>query len=287
MSRFVGILVICVAAIAAWGCFASFSPGRAIAQEEPVAEAPAEGAEAPAAGGEEGHAPQKSRFMWFIRSSGLIGLFILFLSMYFIATVIRLFLELKMSVAAPPDEVAQCEQLLGARDFQGLYDFTRSKTSFFSKLISSGIAELPAGLPEARELMDREAEAETVDMERKISMLAVIGSLGPMIGLIGTLKGMIASFAVIALSDTQMKASQVAEGISEALLLTFEGVALAVPAIFFFAYFRNRVAQISVETLLMADHYIRQAAQAAKARVASPQQVPPQAAMAARVPARG
>ncbi len=78
-------------------------------------------------------------------------------------------------------------------------------------------------------------------MEKKISMLAVLGTLGPMIGLLGTLKGMIASFSVIAMSDTQLKASQVAGGISEALLLTFEGVALSVPAIYFFALFRNRV----------------------------------------------
>lgn len=277
MSRTVGILLICITALATFACIASLAPSPVVAQE-----AADEGAGEPAA--VEGHGAEgpvhKSRFMWFIRSSGLIGFFILLLSMYFIATIIKLFMEMKMSVAAPPDEVSTCEQLLGARDFQNLYEFTRSKTSFFSRLVASGIAELPAGLPEARELMDREAEAETVDMERKISMLAVIGSLGPMIGLIGTLKGMIASFAVIALSDTQLKASQVAEGISEALLLTFEGVALAVPAIFFFAFFRNRVMQISVETLLLADQYIRQAAHAARSRVA------PSPIAQPRVPAR-
>ncbi len=54
-----------------------------------------------------------------------------------------------------------------------------------------------------------------VNLETKISMLAVIGSLGPMIGLLGTLKGMISSFSVIALSDQQMKASAVAGGISK------------------------------------------------------------------------
>jgi biopolymer transport protein ExbB len=134
--------------------------------------------------------------------------------------------------------------------------------------VSVGIAELPSGLTEAREVMDRTADAETVDMERKISMLAVIGTLGPMIGLVGTLKGMISSFAVIALSDTQMKASQVAEGISEALLLTFEGVALSVPAIFFFAVFKNRVAKMSVETLLAADELVRRLVQQAKQKPA-------------------
>jgi biopolymer transport protein ExbB len=124
-------------------------------------------------------------------------------------------------------------------------------------LLTTGISELPNGVAEAREAMERVGEASTVEMEKKISMLAVLGTLGPMIGLLGTLKGMIASFSVIALSDTQLKASQVAGGISEALLLTFEGVALSVPAIYFFALFRNRVSHISVSTMLQADHLLR------------------------------
>jgi biopolymer transport protein ExbB len=134
--------------------------------------------------------------------------------------------------------------------------------------LTTGISELASGLGEAREAMDRYIEAETVDMERKISMLAVIGTLGPMIGLVGTLKGMIASFAVIALSDQALKASEVAEGISEALLLTFEGVALSVPAIYFYAFFRNRVSKISVETSLAADGIIRRMVSQAKHKTA-------------------
>jgi biopolymer transport protein ExbB len=88
-----------------------------------------------------------------------------------------------------------------------------------------------------------------------------------MIGLVGTLKGMIASFSVIAMSDQQMKASQVAEGISEALLLTLEGVGLSVPAIYFYAVFRNRVSQISVGTMLRADEFLRHFAHAARKKV--------------------
>src|SRR4029079_7225335 len=101
----------------------------------------------------------------------------------------------------------------------------------------TGMVALSAGLGEARESMDRMGEAITVEMEKRISMLAVVGTLGPLIGLLGTLKGMISSFSVIAIGDTQMKASEVAAGISEALVLTFEGVILSVPAIYFFALF--------------------------------------------------
>jgi biopolymer transport protein ExbB len=262
-------------------------PAAAFAQEEEGGDANADAdgdadADNAAAAEAETKEKPKSRFIWFIESSGLIGLGILALSIYFVAKVIQLFIELRPSVAMPPEEVAQCENLLGARDYQGIYDFTSRSDSFFSRLVSAGVAELPNGLADAREVVEGHAEVETVDMERKISMLAVLGTLGPMIGLVGTLKGMISSFAVIALSDVQMKASEVAEGISEALLLTFEGVALSVPAIFFFAFFRNRVAKISVETMLQAESFLRRLVQQAKRGGGVPptQTAPPPAAAA-------
>ena len=173
---------------------------------------------------------------------------ILLLSIYFVSTVGRLFLEMRQSVASPPELVAELMELLQQREFKEIYALVKDDTTFLSRLLATGIAELPNGLAEARDAMERVGEAVTVEMEKKISMLAVLGTLGPMIGLLGTLKGMIASFSVIALSDVQLKASQVAGGISEALLLTFEGVALSVPAIYFFAVFRNRVSAISVAT---------------------------------------
>jgi biopolymer transport protein ExbB len=242
---------------------------QALAQEEPAAgDAPA-APPADAGGGAAAEAKPRSGFMWLIWVSGWIGLGILCLSIYFVAQVIRLFIELRTIVAMPPEEVAQAETLLQSRDYQGLYDFTSKSQSFYSRLVSVGIAELPSGLTEAREVMDRTADAETVDMERKISMLAVIGTLGPMIGLVGTLKGMISSFSAIAMGGTTLRADQVAEGISEALVLTFEGVALSVPAIFFFAIFKNRVAKISVETLLAADELVRRLVQQDKQKPAA------------------
>jgi len=252
------------------------STGRA--QDAPAAQPPQQAVAAapdaaPAAA--PAHSPPKSRFLWVIYSSGFIGAVILGLSIYFVSMVVRLFIELRPEMAMPAEEVAQCEHLLGARDYQGLYDFASGKESLYSRLISVGIAELPSGLSEAREVMDRNADAETVDMERKISMLAVLGTLGPMIGLVGTLKGMISSFSVIALSDTQLRASEVAGGISEALLLTFEGVALSVPAIYFFAVFKNRVAKISVDTLLAADELVRRIVQQSKTKGTNAASAPP------------
>jgi biopolymer transport protein ExbB len=233
----------------------------------------AQGEEKPAAAaGEEKktEAPHVESFLsWVVRCSGFIGLVILLLSIYFVSTVGRLFWEMRMEIASPPEMVLQCESLLEQRDFKGIYNLVKEDDSFFSRLMSTGISELPNGLAEAREAMDRVGDAIAAEMEKKISMLAVLGTLGPMIGLLGTLKGMIAAFSVIARSDVQMKASEVAEAISEALLLTFEGVALSVPAIYFFALFRNRIIFIASSVMLTADQFLRHFSHAGRAKAST------------------
>jgi len=226
------------------------------AKAEKGAAAPAN---APAAGNEAEAKPPESKSIlwWLVETSGWIGAVLLVLSIYFVAKVVHMFAELRLEVAAPSEILQQCENLLKAKDFMGVYKLVKGDDSFFSTVLTAGLAELPQGLIEARDAMERVGETLVVEMEKKISMLAVIGSLGPMIGLLGTLKGMIASFSGIAMSGTQLNASVVAAGISESLVLTFEGVFLAVPAIYFFALFRNRVASISTATMLAADEFIR------------------------------
>lgn len=227
-------------------------PGLAFAQE----------------GGEGGDAAHKetSFLWWIIETSGAIGAVIFALSFYFVAVVIQQFLELRPAVAAPPEILEVCDRLVGERNIQQLYETLREDESFFSRSLVAGVVELQHGVDEAREKLERQADTMTVEMEKKISILAVLGTLGPMIGLLGTLKGMIASFGTIARSGAALKASEVAGGISEALVLTFEGVMLSVPAIYFYAVFRNRISAITSKTLLMADDQLRAIARLAKSK---------------------
>jgi biopolymer transport protein ExbB len=208
----------------------------------------------------------ESVFLWVIKVSGFIGLFILCLSIYFVATISRLFIEMRPVVAMPPEIIARCEALLEQRDFKSIFGVVKDDNSFFSTALSTGIAELPNGLAEAREAMEKIGESVTAEMEKKISMLAVLGTLGPMIGLLGTLKGMITAFSIIARSGQGIDPGQVANAISEALVLTFEGVILSVPAIYFYALFRNRVSTISVTTMVRADQFLRHFAHAARSK---------------------
>jgi len=246
------IAVIALLALMSW----SWSTVQPAVAQEAAAESAAP--PPPPADPEEAAAPESRSYLgWIIESSGWIGAVILVMSIVFVAKLFNQMTAIRQQNIAPQKLIEDCEELLKAKDYAGIYRLVKADESLLGNLLTAGLTELQFGLPEAREAMDRAGEVTMANMEKNISLLAVFGTLGPMIGLLGTLKGMIASFSVIALSDTQLKASEVAGGISEALLLTFEGVALSVPAIFFYSFLKNRILAYSAEAMLMADLFIR------------------------------
>ena len=96
-----------------------------------------------------------------------------------------------------------------------------------------------------------------------------------MIGLVGTVYGMILSFQVIATAGSSPQASLLAEGISTALFATLEGIALAIPAISFHALFRNRIARLSLEVEATAESLLDQFMPGVRARIPWPRPRPP------------
>ena len=229
------------------------------------AEAPAKSAAAPAGGNGATPPSRENMLQWAIRASGPIGVCLLLLSIYFTALVIRLFMEFRVSEAVPAALVDKLEAAIRDKKFQDAYDVCKDNDSFLARLVRTGIANLPNGRADAKEAMQQVMEEMVTTLEMKISYLAIIGTLGPMIGLVGTIWGMILSFQEIATAaGAQPRPEKVAEGISTALFITLEGVSLAVPAIFFFAFFRNRIAQMTMESTRVADRTINSLVAAAK-----------------------
>jgi len=228
-------------------------------------EAAAKSTAAPAAAGGEKPPAHENMLQWAIRASGPIGACLLLLSIYFTALVIRLFMEFRVTEAVPAALVEKLEAAIRDKKFQDAYDVCKDNDSFLARLVRTGIANLPNGRAEAKEAMQQVTEEMVTTLEMKISYLAIIGTLGPMIGLVGTIWGMILSFQEIATAaGAQPRPEKVAEGISTALFITLEGVSLAVPAIFFFAFFRNRIAQMTMEASRVADRTINSLVAAAK-----------------------
>ncbi|MDB5350902.1 MAG: biopolymer transport protein [Planctomycetota bacterium] len=224
------------------------SPGCGRTQEK---------ADAPAS--EAAKAAQPEGFLhWMARASGPIGVVILLMSFYLIALVAWMSFEYRRSVAMPEALIAEVGELLAQKKYTEAFQRLNLDTSFLARTLAAGVRKLPSGLPAAQRAMEMANEDETMQREHRTTYLATVGTLGPMIGLVGTVYGMIRSFQVIATSGSSPQAGQLAEGISTALFATLEGIALSVPAIAFYAVFRNRIARMSLEVAMLSESMLEQ-----------------------------
>ena len=101
--------------------------------------------------------------------------------------------------------------------------------------------------------MQEVGEEENMKLEHRLSYMALIGTISPMVGLLGTVQGMISSFSVIANSPTTPKPSELAAGISTALFTTLVGLFIAIPAIALYNILRNRVARLVLEVGIVSE----------------------------------
>lgn len=187
-------------------------------------------------------------FHWMVRASGPLGLLMLAMSFYLTALVVWMFLEFRRSRAIPERLTNDLAELIRLRKYNDIPTRLAADDSFLAETLKSGLRKLAThGLTGAQSAMSSTNESETMAMEHRTTYLATVGTLGPMIGLLGTVYGMILSFRVMATAGANPQASQLAAGISTALFATLEGIAISIPAIFFYAFFRNRISQISLD----------------------------------------
>jgi biopolymer transport protein ExbB len=175
------------------------------------------------------------------------------MSFYLIALVVWMALHYRTPAAIPRELMHDIQNLLDQNKFNEAYHRLAEDSSFLARVLASGVRKLPLGVAQAQRAMELANEDVTMEMEHRTTYLATVGTLGPMIGLVGTVYGMIMAFQVIALEGSSPQASQLAAGISTALYATLEGIAISIPAIFFYAMYRNRIARLSLEVGMTAE----------------------------------
>jgi biopolymer transport protein ExbB len=180
------------------------------------------------------------------------------MSFYLIALVTWMSFSYRRSVAIPDGLLREVSEMVAQKQYTEAYQRLLASPSFLARVLAAGVRKLPSGLPHAQRAMELANDDVTMEMEHRTTYLATVGTLGPMIGLVGTVYGMIMSFRVIATAGASPQASELARGISTALFATLEGIALAVPAIYFYAVFRNRIARLSLEVALAAEPLLDQ-----------------------------
>src|SRR5262249_13805024 len=159
----------------------------------------------------------------------------------------------RAQVAMPQALVRELQGLLDQNKYSEAYHRLIADGSLLARVLGAGVRKLPAGLLPAQRAMELANEDATMEMEHRTTYLATVGTLGPMIGLVGTVYGMIKAFRVIAAEGSTPQASQLADGISTALIATLLGIAISIPAIYFYSMFRNRIARLSLELAMGAE----------------------------------
>jgi biopolymer transport protein ExbB len=188
----------------------------------------------------------------------------LIMSFLLVAVLVMVILAVRKDTFVPADLIQGVEASLAENNLQAAAELVRADDSFLGQVVNSGLTKLQSGRPAALEAMAVTGEDETMKLEHKVGYLALIGNIAPMVGLLGTVDGMVASFGEIASSEQTPKPAKLAGGIQTALYTTLVGLVLAIPAIIAYNLLRNRIQRMIVEAGNESEKMIDQFAVALK-----------------------
>jgi biopolymer transport protein ExbB len=196
--------------------------------------------------------PVAKGFFEILFSGGIVGVIIMvaLLSLSFLAVALIVdngAFTLRRDKVLPPGLVEQVKQLATAGRYPEAERMCEAKPSFLANVLKRGLGEAEYGWAECEKALEEGLAEQTAGLFRKVEYLSVIGNLAPMLGLLGTVTGMLMAFQEVALSEGSAGAAELAEGIYQALVTTVVGLIIAIPALGAFAVYRNRVDQLAAE----------------------------------------
>lgn len=213
---------------------------------------------------EESKSAQEQSFLAFVFWASPPLFIIIFLMSIFLGyCIINGFLLLQIEKVIPVPVATRLEQLVKDKQYKEAYEAVKTDGALFSRALRSGIEQLSQGWDQAMDTMLGTIEDWKISIEHRISPVAVFGQLGPMIGLFGTVYGMIRAFMSLS-AGGQPKPSELAGEIAIALCATMEGLVLALPAIWFYAVLKNKVQRLVFDVETLSETYLRKFAAVTK-----------------------
>ncbi|MEM9411774.1 MAG: MotA/TolQ/ExbB proton channel family protein [Planctomycetota bacterium] len=224
-----------------WAMIIFVSPIIAVAQEN------GESAESPPAG-----------LIGIVFSGGIVGAVMIFILLALSLTAAYLIFDHLMTIRRtdlmPEGLGEKVRQLLLKGDVSSAQTICKEQPSLLSFVLLHGISELEFGWASVEKSLEDALAEQSARLFRKIEYLSVIGNIAPMVGLLGTVIGMIVAFQQVAATQGLASAPQLAQGIYQALVTTVGGLIVAIPSIGAFAIFRNRIDQFVAEAAYTAQH---------------------------------
>ncbi|MDE0858681.1 MAG: MotA/TolQ/ExbB proton channel family protein [Akkermansiaceae bacterium] len=183
------------------------------------------------------------------------------LSVFTFVLILLYFLTLRRSSVVTNKFMNTAEAMIRKRDYLGLITYCQRRGEAVARITQKTLDFLtrnPTATPsDIREIAEAEGSRQGGILTQRISYLADIGGIAPMVGLLGTVIGMIKSFIEIAEGKNEgLKQLQLAEGIWEALITTAVGLIISIFAMVFYSYFRGRVQRHIAELEAAGTHIL-------------------------------
>ena len=147
----------------------------------------------------------------------------------------------------PPELAAHIADLFEEQDFEEVMHLCEAQPTFLTNVVAAVVPHLDSSYEHILQTISDAVADESMKLFQKIGWIQLISTIAPMLGLLGTVTGMIGAFQVIATSEGSPSPAELAGSIGMALVTTAEGLIVAIPLIAFYFYFRNKVLQISSE----------------------------------------
>ena len=196
---------------------------------------------------------------WVMIPLGGLSIVTLMLVMVFLFTMRR-------SCIVSPHFMNTADALLKNRDYLGLLAISSNHTEAVARILQRTLdfttKNPTADLALVREIAETEGSTQAASLQNRIVYLADIGMLAPMLGLLGTVIGIIKSFGKLASHSTaeSTRNTLLAGGVSEALIATASGLIIGITAMAFYALFRGRVQSLISDLEIASTHLLSQLA---------------------------
>jgi biopolymer transport protein ExbB len=225
---------------------AESAPARATAATAPSEAASVASDLAPSATGPGGLPKVQQRLsVWTMIQSGGVVLWILMaLGFTVLVLSIYLFLTLRPSREVPMSLVKRAQSQIRSGDIRGAYQMCQDRDELIAVVLRAGLKMAGHDRYVIQEAMESEGERGATEMWQRVSILNSIGNIAPLLGLLGTVWGMIGAFGAIALDTSQVKGLTMAYYVSMAMVTTAGGIIVAIPAMSAYYYLRGRVIRI-------------------------------------------
>ena len=181
---------------------------------------------------------------------------LLLMSMSSIGLMIHLALANRRVTVLPDELVKSIRKCIKKKQFQAAIDLASKDNSYLGRILVAAFLEAKFGFPAMMRALEQTADERATARLRRIELLNVFGQVSPMIGLFGTVYGMILAFGAIVASDGSADPVALAGGIGTALTTTFWGLVVAIPALAGYAILRNKIDEITVEATIAGEEIV-------------------------------